>query len=242
MAASKVKTPTSYGLLLFPGFEVLDTAGPMEALNVLVRFMDKQDLKLSVISETLDPVDPGPVAPDTSGINFNAKQLYQPTHTFETAPHIDVLTVPGGIGTRQTDEELKSLLSFIRDSCHGTNGRSPAQYLFSVCTGSLLFARAGILDGHRATTNKKAWSKVTATTRTTHWIAEARWVVSGNIWTCSGVSAGIDGMVAFIASIYGDETAKKVCNVMEYSRAVESHDDPFAAMNGCQDVLPVEDV
>ena len=230
--------PLSYGLLLFPQFEVLDAAGPIEALNVLSFYLE-YDTKLSVIAETLDPVNPGPIAPATVAANFNGQQHYLPTHTFENAPPVDVLIIPGGRGVTQSEDALKPMLDFIRDSYHGQNGRQPLKYIFSICTGSSLLARAGILDGHSATTNKVAWARVTPQGRKTHWIARARWVVDGNIWTCSGVSAGTDGMVAFIAHQYGEQAAEKVCQVMEYTRIKDSSNDPFAEVNGCQDVLPM---
>lgn len=238
--AQNDKVPTSYGLLLFPQFEVLDATGPIEALNVLSFQLNHQEIKLSVIAETLGPVGPGPILPATTSVQFNGQQKYLPTHTFDTAPPLDVLIVPGGRGTTRSDEELKPMLDFIRKSYRGHDGRAPLKYVFSICTGAALLAKAGILDGHRATTNKKAWVRDTPKGPKTHWIARARWVTSGNIWTCSGVSAGTDGMIALIASIYGDETADKVCDVIEYTRVRDSGDDPFADSNGCKDVLPVK--
>ena len=240
MATSHPKNrPLSYGVLLFPQFEVLDAAGPLEALNVLSAFLKDEDIKLSVIAETMAPVHPGSISPDHSTRNFNGQQLYQPTHTFETAPVLDVLIVPGGRGTvNQPEEDHKKMLNFIRKTYDGTDGKPPLKYAFSICTGAALFASAGILDGHKATINKKAWPRDTLKGPKTHWIARARWVTSGNIWTTSGVTAGIDGMLAFIASIYGDEAADKIADIIEYKRAKDSGDDPFADLNGCEDVLP----
>lgn len=240
MSTIPTERPISYGLLLFPQFEVLDAAGPIETLNVLSFQLDHQEIELSVIAETLDPVGPGAVPPDTKSLQFNGQQKYLPTHTFENAPQLDVLIVPGGRGTARPDEDIKPMLDFIRNSYRGENGREPLKYIFSICTGSSLLARAGILDGHKATTNKKAWGRVTPHGPKTHWIAKARWVVSGNVWTASGVSAGTDGMVAFIGDVYGDEIADRVCDVIEYQRVRDEGNDPFAESNGCMDVLPVK--
>lgn len=186
-------TPKSYGLLLFPQFEVLDAAGPIEILNALSFYFNLQDISLSVIAPTQDLVSPAPPAPTQTSQHFLGSQLYKPTHSLADAPPLDVLIVPGGRGTARSDEELKDVLNFIRDSYHGSNGRQKLQYIFSICTGSDLFARAGILDGERATTNKKAWPRVTPHGPKTHWVAKARWVESGRVWTTSGVTAGIDG-------------------------------------------------
>ncbi|KAK3707312.1 hypothetical protein LTR37_012156 [Vermiconidia calcicola] len=236
--------PHSYGLLLFPGFEVLDAAGPIEVLNILSKYLSHSEMNLSVIAETVDDlVTPGPFAPgDENSKQFTGQQLYQPTHSFATAPKdLDVLIIPGGRGVNRTDEELKPLLSFLRHCYHGTDGRKPLQYIFSICTGSALLARTGILDGQTATTNKKAWDRVTPLGPKTHWVAKARWVESnGRVWTASGVTAGIDGMAALVGSVYGEETAERVCEFIEHVRVKEAGDDPFAEVNGCRDVLPVE--
>ncbi len=234
------KVPKSYGLLLFPGFEVLDAAGPIEALNVLSFFFNHDEIKLSVIAQTMDPVNPGPIAPATNGINFNGQQKYLPTHTFETAPELDVLIVPGGRGTERPNEDNEALINFIKSTYHGSNGKHPLKYIFSICTGSGLFAKAGILDGQKATTNKKAWKMIAAHGPKTHWIAQARWVSGGNIWTTSGVTASLDGMLALIGQIYGEKKADEVADMIEHTRIKEADNDPFSEVNGCQDVEPVK--
>ena len=226
--------PKSFGLLLFEGFQVLDAAGPIDCLNILAMFKEK-DIKLHVLAKSLDPVTPGPGDKSLPGANFNGQQLYKPTHTFSDAPPIDVLIVPGGRGTRL---DLKQETDFIRKVNDGYDGHKPAQYLFSICTGSVLFARAGILDGHKATSNKRSWKWVTNSSDKVHWIAKARWVEEDRFWTCSGVSAGIDGIIAWIAHVYDEETAQDVCDIIEHTRVKESGDDPFADLHGCEDVLP----
>ena len=72
------------------------------------------------------------------------------------------------------------------------------RYLFIVCTGLAIAASAGLLDGLRAMSNKAAWKQVTVCGPRTYWIAQRRWVVLGKVWTTSGVSAGLDGMMAFL--------------------------------------------
>lgn len=235
--SSRPIKPRSYGLLLFPGFEVLDAAGPMELLNCLSQDPDIPELELSVIASTLDPVTPAFGSSSASGYGFQSKQVFLPTHTFETAPRLDVLIVPGGAGTRASDVEIERLCNFIRARYYGSEDRPPLEYIFSVCNGAKLLAEAGILDGRRATTNKKQWHQVTSLTRTVQWIAKARWVASDNVWTTSGVSAGIDGMAAFIEEVYGKGAATKACDEAEYIRHLETEEDPFAERFGCSDVL-----
>ncbi|KAK5164534.1 uncharacterized protein LTR77_009740 [Saxophila tyrrhenica] len=228
--------PKSYGLLLFPQFEVLDAAGPTELLNILSGPFEHSEISLSVIAPTKDLVSPAP--PSGVGHQVLGQQLYQPTHSFADAPPLDVLIVPGGRGTARSDEEMRDVLDFIRDRFNGSGGHAPLKYVFSVCTGSDLLARAGVLDDRRATTNKKAWSRVTPHGTKTHWVANARWVASGRVWTTSGVTAGIDGMAALVGKVYGEDLADRVCDFIEHVRVKDPASDPFAEMNGCKDVLP----
>ncbi|KAL3493968.1 DJ-1/PfpI family protein [Aspergillus germanicus] len=212
--------PKTYGLVLFRGFEQLDVFGPLEALSLLT-FRTK--LKLYVIAETLDhPVSPAPL-PAYNPFNSSFYPTVNPTHTFATAPKdIDVLIVPGGVGTAYIG--LERTVKFIAKTYPNL------QYLLTVCTGSALVSRAGILEGRRATTNKASWNDVTQTQAApgVEWVPKARWVVDGNIWTSSGISAGIDMTLAFIGKVYGQENAMWVANLMEYERNEDPDWDPFA--------------
>ncbi|PMD30668.1 DJ-1/PfpI family protein [Hyaloscypha variabilis F] len=232
MKANIIKAPTRFGLLLYPGFAPLDVFGPIQALTSLSYAYG--DLNLTIISETLDPVYPGPPAVGVKTfwpvvINSTVSEGILPTHTFETAPPIDVLMIPGGFGGWAPAPILDSTYAFIKE-------RYPTlQYLFTVCTGSALVARTGVLDGKHATTNKNAWDIVTPWGPKVKWVAQARWVTDGNIWTTSGVAAGIDGFLAWIEAVYPPEAATNVANGMEYVRNSNSTNDPFAALNGLTD-------
>ncbi|KAK5678087.1 hypothetical protein LTS10_009256 [Elasticomyces elasticus] len=237
MAAS-ASFPRRFGLLLYPEFEVLDVAGPIEALIGLSQ-RGYEDMKLSIISHTLDPVSPG--------LNeFGRAIRYLPTHTFETAPQLDVLLVPGGLGTIEgipspDKPRIDEYVDYVRKAYRGYVGHEPLQYIFSVCNGALVLGKAGVLDGHKATTNKAAWKLITPSAPKAHWVASARWVESGNVWTTSGVSAGADGMLAWMASLLPDKIVTEVADGMEWQRVWSSDDDPFAELNGCEDVLPEQD-
>jgi transcriptional regulator GlxA family with amidase domain len=74
----------------------------------------------------------------------------------------------------------------------------------------MVVAKTGLLSGVRATTNKAAWKSVVATDPSAHWIPHARWAVDGNVWSSSGVSAGIDVTLAWIACLYGEDVATNV--------------------------------
>jgi transcriptional regulator GlxA family with amidase domain len=102
------------------------------------------------------------------------------------------------------------------------------KYLLSVCTGSALLAKAGVLDGRKATSNKAAFTWASSMGPKVDWVTHARWVEDGNIWTSSGVSAGMDMMFNFTERIYGLEMANHTANSMEHIVVKDSKVDPFA--------------
>lgn len=206
------------GIALYPGFEALDAFGPLNCINDLSR---SDPITLSVLSSTLDPVTTkSPFHPSSVG------QSIIPTHTFANPPALDVLLVPGGLGARGSSTPVLETIAFIRDIY------PQLKYLITVCTGSGLAARAGILNGRRATTNKRAWKEITALAPEVNWVARARWVTDGNIWTSSGVSAGIDVTLAWIEDIFGKEKAQFIADTSEYTRHLDPHLDPFAELYG----------
>lgn len=217
MTMSQPTKPVNFGVMLFPAFQLLDVAGPLDALNILSR---TNEMNLYTIAATLDPVSTKLTTPNETGSNFH--QLMQPTHTFETAPPLDVLIVPGGQGTRYPDAD--KVVEFIKERF------SSLKYLITICTGSGLAARAGVLDGKRATTNKLSWDATIALREAVDWVHQARWVQDEHIWTSSGISAGIDVTFAWIGHVYGHETAQAIANRMEYNMVKESDNDPFAAL------------
>lgn len=95
MMEKNTRRPRSFGLLLFPQFEVLDMAGPIEVLISLSRTKGFEDMSFSIISRDMNPVSHGPAPPDETSRNFAGKHLYLPTYMLETAPQLDVLIVPG---------------------------------------------------------------------------------------------------------------------------------------------------
>lgn len=240
-----VPPPLSYGVVLFPGFEVLDIAGPLECLNMLAHRPEGAHLTLSILGRSIDAAHPDeprlvtpcaePSSPSQPGFAIHSKQLYQPTHTFHNAPPIDVLLIPGGRGTRTLDrlDEEVAFVKRVYPSLH---------YVLTICTGVAIAASAGILDGHRVTGNKAIWNLLTPTAPRSYWVAKARWVVSANIWTSSGVSAGTDAMLALLACIYPQHShpdlIQGVVNGMEYNQILSADDDPFAAVFGAEDVPP----
>lgn len=123
----------SYGILLYPGFELLDIAGPLEILNMLAQYPGHEGMALSIVSRTLDPVAPS--LPSHKGAKFQSRQRWVPTHTFEDAPRLDVLVVPGGVGS-VPPAEFGDEAEFV-----GRVYRDGLEYLFTVCSGAAVAAR-----------------------------------------------------------------------------------------------------
>jgi transcriptional regulator GlxA family with amidase domain len=143
------------------------------------------------------------------------------TYSFDDAPQFDILMVPGGGGTRQ-EVYNETLLSFLRKQDQGT------EMTTSVCTGAALLAKAGLLDGKRATTNKLAYKWATSQSDEVDWIGHARWVTDGKYITSSGVSAGTDMALAIVETLYGREAAERRARGAEYIWNDDPGNDPFA--------------
>jgi putative intracellular protease/amidase len=130
-------------------FSVMDVFGPLEIFQALSR---QTHLELFLLSRSLDPATTEPEHMKHGNSSFFP--TVNPTHTYANAPPIDVLVVPGGMGSRSPDlgPEIEYIQKVFPD----------LKYLITICTGSGIAAQAGVLDGHRATTNKAAWESMTA--------------------------------------------------------------------------------
>ncbi|KAL2066487.1 hypothetical protein VTL71DRAFT_2558 [Oculimacula yallundae] len=219
--------PINFGMLLFPGFQPVDVIGPMDVFNTIGT---QYKIHTFFVTETTDPVPFGvqhlPWFTPRNITGSTSEGAYVATYNFTSAPPIDVLLIPGGIGNRAPIPLFNSTIDYVKEVYPSL------KYLFTVCTGSGIAARAGVLDGKRATTNKMAWAPTILLGPKVKWVAEARWVQDGNIWTSSGVMAGIDAAYAFVSEIYSETVSLRAANMMEYVRHPNSTDDPFATLNG----------
>jgi putative intracellular protease/amidase/methionine-rich copper-binding protein CopC len=191
------------GILLYPGFEMLDVYGPLQMWAYI------PDFEVSLIAE-----NPGPV---NSAQQFATVANYG----FADAPALDILMVPGGMGTFAQLNNPK-LLEFIQKADKTT------QLTSSVCTGSAILAKAGVLSGQKATTNKRFFFLSEQQTNDVQWIESARWVQSGKYFTSSGVTAGTDMALGLIAHLYGHDKAAELASSLEYQWQSDSSKDPFA--------------
>jgi transcriptional regulator GlxA family with amidase domain len=195
------------GIFIFDGVEVLDFAGPFEVFSRtrLVpgtesrRSEDSAPFEVFTIAATREPVRA------TGGLRV------LPHHDFASAPRVDLLVIPGGFGTRPLLED-EATLDWIRRTA------ASARTVTSVCTGSLLLARAGLLAGRRATTHWGALDLLAGIDPTVTVDREAR-VVTDGIVSSAGVAAGIDMAFAVVEQICGRAVADETAHYIEYPRA-----------------------
>ncbi|KAF8591045.1 class I glutamine amidotransferase-like protein [Ramaria rubella] len=210
-------------LCLFPNVTALDYQGAVELLDFISpqgsrnRGISSPHLvRVTYLSHTLEPVIPG------AGPKVLPERIYDDITGNE---QFDIIFIPGGRGARPGSAPT-SLMEFVKRQA------PRAKYLLTVCTGSWILAGCGFLDGKRATTNKRAFQEVKASTSDKIiWVAKARWVVDGNIWTSSGVTAGMDMANAFLVHLVGHDIARRIRGVVELSSR-DQDDDEFAAFHG----------
>jgi len=191
--------------LLFDNYETLDVFGPVEIFG---RLVDRYTLKFY----SLD----GGLIKNKHGVSVMTEKL----ETAGKSPYM--LLIPGGMGTRK-EVDNKLLIQQIVETADASN------YVLTVCTGSALLAKSGLLDGRQATSNKRAFSWVESTGPNVVWDKKARWKVDEKYYTSSGVSAGMDMALGFLADRHGIEFARNVAFEIEYNWIEDKDNDSFIA-------------
>jgi transcriptional regulator GlxA family with amidase domain len=196
------------GALLFQDFEVLDLFGPLEMFGNMPGKID-----VVTVAEQAGPVR------SAQGPRVHAD------HGLTDCPALDLILIPGGIGTR-AEVENERLMAWLRERA------AQVEVAMTVCTGTSLLAQAGLLDGLRATTNKMFFTWPETTWPAVRWVREARWVEDGKFWTSSGVSAGIDMALAVVSRVADQSTADFLATATEYEWHRDAGWDPFARVHG----------
>jgi transcriptional regulator GlxA family with amidase domain len=194
------------GILIFDGVEVLDFAGPYEVFS-------RTRLAPGVESRRTDATAPFrvfTVAQNLAPVTATGGLRVLPDCDFATGLPIDLLVIPGGFGTRALLEDA-AVLEWIRQTA------TRATLVASVCTGSLLLARAGLLAGRRATTHWGALNLLAEIDSTVK-VQPTERVVDDGIVTSAGVSAGIDMALAVVESICGPAVADETAKYIEFRR------------------------
>ncbi len=184
-------------IVVFAEAEVLDVAGPYEVFSVAGRRHGLDPFEVRLVAEYPEPV--------TLRNGFTVV----PHCTWADCPPIDVLVVPGGYGTRREMDNPR-LVDWIRQRS------SEAELLLSVCTGSLILARTGLLDGLDVTTHFLAMEELRKAAPKAQVRSGGRFWDTGKIVTSQGVSAGIDMSLHIVARLLGDELAEECADYMEY--------------------------
>jgi len=191
-------------IVLYEGFELLDAFGPAEFLGLSGQLqVQTAGLRTGAVSSS---------CPSVSG---------QSNLLLEEVGETDILLVPGGIGSRTEVKNTQLIAQLHRLS-------ELARYVCSVCTGAALLAKTGLLDGCRATTNKRAFDWVVQQRPEVCWIPAARWVEDGRFFTSSGVSAGMDMTIALLERAFGSEVSARCVSFAEYVPNQDPDNDPFA--------------
>lgn len=188
-------------VILFSDFETLDVFGPIEVFGKL------DDRSIRYFSEK------GGLISNRDGVKIETERLEELTQP-------DILFIPGGMGTRK-EIENDNFISKLKEIA--LNSR----FVLTVCTGSALLAKTGLLDTKQATSNKRAFDWVASISNKVHWIRQARWVVDEKYYTSSGVSAGIDMTLGFIADQVSLEEARRIAFRIEYTWQEDKNHDDF---------------
>src|SRR5690349_2595595 len=174
--------PLTVGMILFPNLTQLDLTGPYE---VLARM---PNTRVYLIAKSLEPVR------SENGLSI------LPDLRFEDAPPLDIVFVPGGRGINQAMED-ETILGFLREQAQH------ASYVTAVCTGALVLAAAGLLQGYRATTH---WMSLDLLGVLGVEVVRERVVIDRNRVTSGGVTGGIDFGLALAAELFGEDVARSI--------------------------------
>ncbi|MDR2137330.1 MAG: DJ-1/PfpI family protein [Synergistaceae bacterium] len=197
-------------ILLFDGFETLDAMGPAEVFGRLPELFRRISCRSLAGGTVTSSQKIGFVTHSFSGAFENSEKYGE-----------NLLLIPGGMGTRSLVND-PGYVAALKKLCEG------ARYVLTVCTGSALLAKTGLLDGRRATTNKIGFEWASSQGENVRWLKRARWVADGKYYTSSGISAGIDMALGFVADLQGRTAAIEAARQMEYVWNEDGENDPFA--------------
>ena len=184
-------------IFIFNDVEVLDFAGPFEVFSVTSELNNYEPFEVYTVAETLTAIKA------KNGLSVN------PDRQISDSPQPDILIVPGGWGSREVLKR-EIVIDWIQDCAR------EAELVLSVCTGSLILAKTGLLEGLEATTHHNAFDYLRELAPNTTIREDRRFVDNGKIVTSGGISAGIDMSFYVVAKLLGKEIAEKTAKYMEY--------------------------
>ena len=199
----------SVGIFIFDEVDILDFSGPYEVFS---RTRTKPGIE-SRKNNNSAPFNVFTISKTQKTIQVSGGLQVLADYSFKNSPKIDILLIPGGLGTRPLLQS-KETISWILDVAEG------ASLLTSVCTGSLLLAQAGLLENKTATTHWGALDLLKNHSPSTKIMRDQR-VVDDGIITSAGVSSGIDMAFQVVAKLFGDDIAADTAKYIEYQRTTE---------------------
>jgi transcriptional regulator GlxA family with amidase domain len=191
---------TTIGIYLFDDVELLDFAGPYEVFTTCSRVARRLGHAL--------PFETVAIGASSAAVTARAGVGLLPAHTIDAHPPLGVLIVPGGVVDAQLRD--RRVIDWIRRIANTTTLTA------SVCTGALLLAEAGLLDGRPATTHWEDLAQLRADYPAVHVRDEGRWIDDGDIVTSAGIAAGIDMSLHIVARLCGPELAARTARQMDY--------------------------
>jgi transcriptional regulator GlxA family with amidase domain len=190
--------PRNTAILLFNDAEVLDFAGPYEVFNAANRMAGEVLFSVYTIAEKKDVIY----------ARNNLKVI--PDYSLNDCPSPDILVVPGGSG-RKIEMDNLFLLNWIKSKF------DTLEFLLSVCTGSFILGKTGLLDGQEATTHHSSYDEFEKTFPAIKLIKDAKYIDNGKIITSAGVSSGINMSLYFIGKLFGEELKAKTASQIEFT-------------------------
>ncbi|HDR7420671.1 TPA: DJ-1/PfpI family protein [Bacillus cereus] len=187
----------SVGIFLFNEVEVLDFAGPFEVFSV-TEVNEEKPFTVYTVSEN------GEMITARNGLKV------QPDYSIENLPPVDILIIPGGLGAREYEIKNEIVIKWIRQQM------KEVKLMTSVCTGALLLAKAGLLEGLKATTHWASIEKFKNEFQNVEVIENVKFVDEGHIITSAGISAGINMEFHIVKNLLGVHVAEDTAKRMEY--------------------------
>jgi len=185
-------------ILIFDDAEVLDFCGPFEVFSVTNELNGYELFNVYTVAERKRTIRA------KNGLKV------RPDYSFRSSPGPDILLIPGGSGTRKVMHDSRAL-SWIKSIAAG------AELLLTVCTGSLVLAKTGLLDGLKVTTHHEVIPLLQETAPNTEVLPTQRFIDNGSVIVSAGIPAGIDMCLYLVARLHGEDVAGRTARYMEYS-------------------------
>jgi len=200
MNDTRITKSRRVAIVIFDEVEVLDFCGPFEVFAVTGRRLSETPFQIVTVAEEMKPITA------RGGLSIN------PSHDFAGCPQIDILLIPGGMGTRR-EMNNPTLIQWL------TERAGKAELVLSVCSGALVLAKAGLLEGMTATTHHGALEELRNVSPSIAIDASQRFIDNGRVIVSAGIAAGIDMSLHVVARLLGGEQARETARYMEYPLA-----------------------